>query len=102
MSEPIVRRTVTRREFLRSTAVLTGMALSAMVIAPGVASAAAAAKPAALPSPSGRLKDVPRNRTVVWVRGGQDGKFNEVELYSPYATGSQPQWSLNHVMPHGR
>ena len=44
---------------------------------------------------AGEIKDVPRNRTLVTVRGGTDGKHTEHELWSPYVIGSNPQLGGN-------
>ena len=38
---------------------------------------------------------MPRNRTLVTVRGGTEGKYTEHELWSPYAIGSNPQLGPN-------
>lgn len=74
----------TRREFLWSSAMVAGaLALPAGLL--NVASAIAA----------GEIKDVPRNRTLVTVRGGTDGKHTEHELWSPYVIGSNPQLGGN-------
>jgi hypothetical protein len=61
-----------RREFLWSTSLLVG----AGVIGTGLLDVAAAMA-------AGEIKDVPRNRTLVTVRGGTDGKHTEHELWSP-------------------
>ena len=74
----------TRREFLWSSSILAGaLALPAGLL--NVASAIAA----------GEIKDVPRNRTLVTVRGGREGKHTEHELWSPYVIGSNPQLGGN-------
>jgi len=74
----------TRREFLWSSVLAAGaLALPAGLL--NVASAIAA----------GEIKDVPRNRTLVTVRGGTDGKHTEHELWSPYVIGSNPQLGGN-------
>src|SRR5882724_271955 len=84
MENQIRGLTTTRREFLLSSAMLAGaLALPAGLI--NVVSAVAA----------GEIKDVPRNRTLVTVRGGTDGKHTEQELWSPYVTGSNPQLGGN-------
>ena len=58
------------------------------------AAPAAAAKPAETPS---GVKPVPRNRTLVQVRGGTQGKYIAHELWSPYAIGSTPQIGGNSI-----
>lgn len=73
-----------RREFLWSSSMLVG----ASVIATGLLDVAAAMA-------AGEIKDVPRNRTLVTVRGGTDGKHTEHELWSPYVIGSNPQLGGN-------
>jgi peptide/nickel transport system substrate-binding protein len=44
---------------------------------------------------AGQIKDVPRNRTLVCVRGGIEGKFDEYALWTPYVIGSNPQLGGN-------
>ena len=44
---------------------------------------------------AGEIKDVPRNRTLVTVRGGTEGKHTEYDLWSPYVIGSNPQLGGN-------
>ena len=73
-----------RREFLWSSSMLVG----ASVIATGLLDVAAAIA-------AGEIKDVARNRTLVTVRGGTDGKHTEHELWSPYVIGSNPQLGGN-------
>ena len=73
-----------RRDFLWSSSMLVG----ASVIATGLLDVAAAMAAA-------EIKDVPRNRTLVTVRGGTDGKHTEHELWSPYVIGSNPQLGGN-------
>jgi peptide/nickel transport system substrate-binding protein len=73
-----------RREFLWSSSMLVG----ASVLATDLLDVAAAMA-------AGEIKDVPRNRTLVTVRGGTDGKHTEHELWSPYVIGSNPQLGGN-------
>ena len=61
-----------RRDFMLSSVALAGaLALPAGLL--NVAEAVAA----------GQIKDVPRNRTLVTVRGGTEGKHTEYDLWSP-------------------
>src|ERR1700730_5811149 len=74
----------TRRHFMLSSVALAGaLSLPAGLLAVTQAIAA------------GDMKDVPRNRTLVTVRGGTDGKHTEAELWSPYVIGSNPQLGGN-------
>ena len=74
----------TRRDFMLSSVALAGaLSLPAGLLAVTQAIAA------------GEIKDVPRNRTLVTVRGGTDGKHTEAELWSPYVIGSNPQLGGN-------
>jgi peptide/nickel transport system substrate-binding protein len=61
------------------------------------ASQAAAAKPAAgvaAPQVAG-LKPVPRNRTLMHLYGGVQGKYPDYELWNPYAVGANHQTGPN-------
>src|SRR6267378_3724692 len=74
----------TRRDFMLSSVAFAGaLSLPAGLLAVRQAIAA------------GEVKDVPRNRTLVTVRGGTDGKHTEAELWSPYVIGSNPQLGGN-------
>src|SRR5207249_10133881 len=53
-----------------------------------------APKPAETPAD---VKQVPRNRTLVQVRGGTQGKYITHELWSPYAIGANPQLGGNMI-----
>jgi len=70
-----------RREFVKRAAAL-GISASAiagmLAAAPGAGAAPATARPAA------QLKEVPRERTVIVVRGGIQGKFDEAEIWNPF------------------
>ena len=54
----------TRRDFLKTSSIIAG----ALLLPPGLAWVAQA-------QAAGTIKDVPRNRTLVCVRGGTEGKF---------------------------
>jgi peptide/nickel transport system substrate-binding protein len=60
---------------------------------PAAQAPAAASKPVEVAG----VKQVARNRTLVQVRGGTQGKFIAHELWSPYAIGSTPQLGLNAI-----
>ena len=75
---------VTRRDLVKSTAMLA----TALALPAGFTHVARAAE-------AGQIKDIPRNRTLVCVRGGTDGKFVEHELWTPYVIGSNPQLGAN-------
>jgi peptide/nickel transport system substrate-binding protein len=73
-----------RRDFMLSSLAVAGaLSLPAGLIS--VAEAVAA----------NQIKDVPRNRTLVTVRGGTEGKHTEYDLWSPYVIGSNPQLGGN-------
>ena len=71
---------INRRQFLR-TALLTGSA--AMVASALPASALASTRQVAAGQAVG-LKTVPRNQTLITVRGGTQGKFTEDQLWNPF------------------
>jgi peptide/nickel transport system substrate-binding protein len=52
---------------------------------------AAAATNTPAPAATGKLKDVPRNRTVVTVRGGTNAKFTEDQLWNPFIPSANHQ-----------
>src|SRR5437016_4310101 len=115
-----ISRIATRRRFLQAAAMLAGSAAVAACSAPPApasapqkpaeapkpaetvaakpadqspASQAAAAKPAAgvaAPQVAG-LKPVPRNRTLMHLYGGVQGKYPDYELWNPYAVGANHQ-----------
>src|SRR5437870_2806482 len=124
MEDQYAPRTISRRELLKSTASLAALALAAACSPPAPAKPAPPtssvqaepAKPAAEPAKPGAevqsgqqapavakvetpagVKNVARNRTLIQVRGGTQGKFIAHELWSPYAIGSTPQLGLNAV-----
>jgi peptide/nickel transport system substrate-binding protein len=84
MESHIMGLAATRRDFMLSSLAFAG-ALSLPAGLLNVERAIAA----------GEIKDVPRNRTLVTVRGGTDGKHTEHELWSPYVIGSNPQLGGN-------
>ena len=69
-----------RRQFLR-TALLTGSVAMVAAVVPG----AAFASPTQVASAQVTgLKQVPRDQTLVTVRGGTQGKFTEDQLWNPF------------------
>jgi peptide/nickel transport system substrate-binding protein len=106
-------RPQTRRRFLQAAALLAGTAAlagcSAATPTPapqkpaeakpptGAAAATATQAPAQAPAAAGApskapeaagLKSIPRNRTLITVNGGREGKFVDQELWNPYAIGA--------------
>ena len=71
---------INRRQFLR-TALLTG---SVAMVAAAVPGAAFASPRQVAAAQATGLKQVPRNQTVVTVRGGTQGKFDEDQLWNPF------------------
>jgi len=92
---------VTRREFLQY-AEIAGLAAVAAPwlagcgtaapsqVAPGAAEEAAAAAVAAVEG----IKDVPRNRTFIAVRGGEEGKFVEWDQWNPFVPVANHQFAV--------
>lgn len=85
----------------RSWLVALPLLLSLILAACGGGGAAAPAAPAAggeaapaAAAPSG-LKEVPRNRTYVYLLGGREGQFVDQELWNPYAIGANHQMGPN-------
>jgi peptide/nickel transport system substrate-binding protein len=71
---------INRRQFLR-TALLTG---SVAMVAAAVPGAAFASPRQVAAGQAAGLKTVPRNQTIVTVRGGTQGKFTEDQLWNPF------------------
>src|SRR6266545_1787135 len=119
-----ISRIATRRRFLQAAAMLAGSAAVAACSAPPQTTApqqpaqapkpapTAAAKPAdqspasqaatAKPGAAGvaapqlaGLKPVPRNRTLMHLYGGVQGKYPDYELWNPYAVGANHQTGPN-------
>ena len=84
MEENVRGPAATRRDFIKSTAMLA----TALALPAGFAHVERAIA-------AGTLKDIPRNRTLVCVRGGTEGKFIDDQLWSPYVIGSNPQLGGN-------
>lgn len=87
---------VNRREFLRLTGVATaGVVIAACGGAPAPApegGAAPAAEATAAPAAeSGAVADVPREKSLILMFGGDGTQFVDVELGNPYATGASHQ-----------
>ncbi len=73
-------QSVNRRQFLR-TALVTG---SVAMVAAAVPAAAFASPRQVAAAQTGGLPPVPRNQTLVAVRGGTQGKFIEDQLWNPF------------------
>ena len=71
---------INRRQFLR-TALATG---SVAMVAAAVPGAAFASTRQVAAGQTTGLKTVPRNQTLVTVRGGTQGKFTEDQLWNPF------------------
>src|SRR5205085_8316966 len=71
---------ISRRQLLRAALVSGSVAVVASAV-PGVAFASTRQTAAAQGS---GLKQVPRNQTLVTVRGGTQGKFIEDQLWNPF------------------
>ncbi|HEY1295788.1 MAG TPA: ABC transporter substrate-binding protein [Chloroflexota bacterium] len=71
---------ISRRQFLRAAA-LTG---SAAVVAASLPGTVFASKPQVAAAQVSGLTPVPRNQTLVTVRGGTQGKFTEDQLWNPF------------------
>jgi peptide/nickel transport system substrate-binding protein len=80
-----------RRHFLR-TAVLTGSAAMVASALPNVAFASTRQVAAAQAT---GLNNVPRNQTLVIVRGGTQGKFIEDQLWNPFIATANHQFGSN-------
>ena len=84
----------------------TASSLLAACAAPAPAAAPAAAPPAAgntaagsataapVAASPGGLKDVPRNRTFIAVRGGSQGKFIEWDQWNPFVPVANHQFAV--------
>ena len=97
---------VSRREFLRYMQVVGVAASASTLLAACAPPAPAAAPPAAgntaagsataapaAASPGG-LKDIPRNRTFIAVRGGSQGKFVEWDQWNPFVPVANHQFAV--------
>jgi peptide/nickel transport system substrate-binding protein len=87
------KHSINRRQFLR-TALLTGSVALVAATVPG--SVLAAPKQVAAAQVSG-LKQVPRNQTLVNVRGGTQGKFIEDQIWNPFIPTGNHQFGSNFV-----
>ncbi|HEY1296364.1 MAG TPA: ABC transporter substrate-binding protein [Chloroflexota bacterium] len=82
-----------RRRFLR-TALVTG---SAAMVATALPRAAFAETRFAAPAFQQGLAQIPRNQTLVLVRGGTQGKFTEDQLWNPFIPTANHQLGSNFV-----
>ncbi len=106
-------RGFTRREFLKIVEVLGVAAVATPLLAacaPAAPPAAApqagpaeATQPSAQPAPTegatgatvaGGLKDIPRNKTFIAVRGGSQGKFVEWDQWNPFVPVANHQFAV--------
>ncbi len=77
-------RPMNRRQFLQGAAAVGGVAALAAIASP-VAAASTSTEPVFMAAAQAtQLKDVPRNATLVTVRGGTQGKFTEDQLWNPF------------------
>ncbi len=112
MAESQIKRKVTRRKFLEIARGVGAAAIAAPALAAcapaqapapaanGGAAAPAAQAPAAqapaaaaVPAVAG-IKDIPRNRTFIAVRGGQQGKFVEYDQWNPFVPVANHQFAV--------
>jgi peptide/nickel transport system substrate-binding protein len=92
---------VSRREFLQFAEIVGFTALAAPWLAacsapagaPGVPGAAEEAAAEAVVAVEG-IKDIPRNRTFIAVRGGQQGKFVEWDQWNPFVPVANHQFAV--------
>jgi peptide/nickel transport system substrate-binding protein len=92
---------VSRRKFLQFAEIAGFTALAAPwlaacgapVGAPGVPGATEEAAAAAVAAVEG-IKDIPRNRTFIAVRGGQQGKFVEWDQWNPFVPVANHQFAV--------
>ena len=95
-------RSVSRRSLMLLLPVLLSVLLAACggaaPAAPAAGDSAAPAAGTAAEQPAvaaGGLKEVPRNRTYIFMGGGRAGQFVDHELWNPYAIGSSHQYGPN-------
>ncbi len=92
------RTDMNRRDFLRLSGLATAGVIAAAcgggqpAAAPsGGEAAGGAAAPAEGAAAAGAVKEVPREKTLILMFGGQPGQFTDVGLGNPYATGASHQ-----------
>ncbi|MFN8488230.1 MAG: ABC transporter substrate-binding protein [Caldilineaceae bacterium] len=107
MATSVRNRKFTRREFMQLAEVVGFAAVASPILAacaqpaaaPGQAPAAAPAAGAQAPAEgvtvAGGLKDIPRNRTFIAVRGGTQGKFTEWDQWNPFVPVANHQFGSN-------
>ncbi len=85
-----------RRDFLKLTGISTaGIVVAACGGAPAAGPAAPAAEAgagaAAAPAAAAGLADIPREKSFIFMFGGDGTQFTDTELGNPYATGASHQ-----------
>src|SRR5207247_6667864 len=73
-----------RRQFLRAALITGSAALAAIAVPVTVMGAPVASTRQVATAQIVGLKEVPRNQTLVTVRGGTQGKFTEDQLWNPF------------------
>ncbi|MCL4858991.1 MAG: ABC transporter substrate-binding protein [Caldilineaceae bacterium] len=81
---------------LLSMLLIVSLLLAACGAAPAADTGAAGESAVEAPAVSaGRIKEVPRNRTHIFMGGGREGQFIDHELWNPYAIGANHQIGPN-------
>ena len=62
---------------------------------PAATTTTPAPTPAAAVAPAAKPKEVPRNRTLIYVFGGTEGKWKDFDLWNPYNLGASHQFGPN-------
>src|SRR4051812_39715759 len=96
---------VNRRDFLRLSGIATVGVLAAACGTAPIPGATTAATPAAgaaaaatsAPAAAGNVSEVPRNKSLIMMFGGNGTQFEDVGLGSPYATGYTHQMGNNTI-----
>ena len=103
MENPQDNRKISRRRFLQYAEIAgfaalaaPWMAACAPAAAPAAPQASSAEAPAAQPAAVAveGIKDIPRNKTFIAVRGGQQGKFVEWDQWNPFVPVANHQFAV--------
>lgn len=90
------RRCNATHRALWSVLLIVSLLLAACGAAPAADTGAAGESAVEAPAVSaGRIKEVPRNRTHIFMGGGREGQFIDHELWNPYAIGANHQIGPN-------
>lgn len=90
------RRSGATRHLLLSSLLVVALFLAACGAAPAGETGAVADSNASAPAVSASgIKEVPRNRTHIFMGGGREGQFIDHELWNPYAIGANHQVGPN-------